>query len=71
VKTDIRTRRRIEMNKTRIVGILAGAIFFGIAMSAREYANTMWLRSVIAGIGGLGLGIAIVFAQRKQQPKEE
>lgn len=52
------------MNKAKTIGILFWATFFGIAMAVREYANTIWLRAIIASVGGVGLGIAIVLAQR-------
>ncbi len=54
-------------NSMRIVTVVAGCTFFGIAMAIREYAGSIWLRALIAGIGGLGLGVAFVLAQRKCQ----
>jgi hypothetical protein len=53
----------------RIATIVAGCTFFGIAMAIREYAGSMWLRALIAGVGGLGLGVAFVLAQRKCETK--
>ena len=51
--------------------ILAGCLFFAIAMAARDYANGIWNRTAIAGIGGLGLGVAIVFAQKDSTKKQK
>ena len=58
---------RVTTNMTngkKIVTILAGCLFFGIAMVVRDYAWDIGSRMAIAGIGGLGLGVAIMFAQR-------
>ena len=59
------------MNTMRLLAIVAGAVFFGSAMAVREYADTVWSRAVIASVGVLGMGVAIVIAQRKQETKEE
>jgi hypothetical protein len=49
-----------------IVAILAGCLFFGIAMGFRECFDNMWVQAGIAAIGAAGgLGIATILTCRK------
>ena len=57
--------------KTSILIILAGCAFFGIAMGIRDGVEGIWLRAVVAGVGGLGLGLAVGLVQQKCQPKRK
>jgi len=57
-------------NGKKIAMILAGCLFFGSAMVARDYAWDIWSRAAIAAVGGLGLGVAIIFAQRDSEKKQ-
>jgi hypothetical protein len=53
------------MNKTmKIVTILAGCIFFGVAMGLRGCFDSIWMRVAIAAVGGVGLAIALGLAFR-------
>jgi len=54
-----------EMKKSmRIVTILAGCIFFGVAMGFRESFDSIWIRAAIAAVAGAGLGITIAARKR-------
>jgi membrane associated rhomboid family serine protease len=55
-------RRKIAMNqstRTRIVAVVAGSIFFGVAMGARDLFDNIWIRAAVAAVGAVG-GIAIL-----------
>jgi len=59
---------RVGESMKVIVAILAGCIFFGIAMGLRECSENMWLRAGIAAVGVAGgLGIATTLSRRKRR----
>jgi hypothetical protein len=45
---------------TRIAAIVAGCVFFGMAMGLREVFDSIWMRAGIAAVGGAGLAIVIL-----------
>ena len=50
-----------------IVAIVAGCIFFGVAMGFRECFDSIWMRAGIAAVGAAGgLGIATILICRKR-----
>ena len=46
------------MRKSQVALVVLGAIAFGLLMAARDGFENIWLRALIAGIGG---GIAAAF----------
>ena len=56
-----------EMKRsTRITAILAGCIFFGVAMGFRESFDSIWIRAAIAAVAGAVLGGTIMVASQKR-----
>jgi hypothetical protein len=56
-----------EMKKsTRIMTIVAGCVFFGVAMGFRESFESIWMRAAIAAVAGAVLGGTIMVASRKR-----
>jgi hypothetical protein len=53
-----------------VVAILAGCVFFGIAMVFRECSHNIWVRAGIAAVGVAGgLGIAAILTRRSTKKK--
>ena len=47
-----------------IVPIVIGCIFFGVAMGCRDFVDSIWICAAVAGIGGVGLFVAMAFARK-------